>query len=139
AANSGVFHDAASTVTLNLPVGTTTSSTTADTLTATVTSSALGLSGVSMTFQETGANTLVFDQPRMDMAVQFPSGGLSTTAVDTITLEYTWNDAATDVTLTETGANTDVFQSSDGTISLSIVGTPSFNPSAVDTMQVQVT
>ncbi len=43
------------------------------------------------------------------------------------------------MTLTETGANTDVFHSADGTISLSIVGTPSFNPSAVDTMQIGVT
>ena len=139
AANSGIFHDATNTVTLTLPVGTTTSNIAVDVITATVTDSALGLSGATLTFYETNVNSLAFVQPNLNMAVGFPSGGLSATVADTITLEYTLNEVATDVTLTETGANTNVFHSSDGAISLSIIGTPSFNPSVADTMLIQLT
>ena len=138
APNSGIFHDGANVLTLTLPVGTATSNSGIDLLPATVTCPSLGLSNAAITLQESDSDSLNFLKPQLDIAVMFPANGLSSTTPDTITLEYA-SDIVHDVVLTETAANSKVFNSSDGSTSVSIVGTPAFNPNAVDDMQVQLT
>jgi len=63
AANSGIFVDANNTVTLTLPVGTTTSSTAVNTLNATVNSTSLGFNNATVSLVESGAESLYFYCP----------------------------------------------------------------------------
>jgi hypothetical protein len=113
-----VFQDSGSTVTVTLPVGTTTSSTAVDTLTVAVNSSSLGYSNAKISLVESDVDSLYFYSPITSAEIIFISTynpAVVNSAQVNISSEYDYADGRISsidpisVTMTETSAGSGTF------------------------------